>query len=57
MSSDSSPLPRSDKLEDGNPFTAIEPLLAEGEDGLDQSLRVEWEEGYKAENIRNFLSK
>ena len=45
------------RMEEGNPLTAIEPLLAEGEDGLDQSLHVEWEESYKAENIQCFLSK
>ena len=45
------------RMMEGNPFTTIEPLLAEGEDGLDQSLRVEWEECWKAEDIHNFLSK
>lgn len=45
------------RMMEGNPFTTIEPLLAEGEDGLDQSLRVEWEECWKAEDIQNFLSK
>ena len=44
-------------MEEGNPLNAIEPLLVEGEDGLDQSLRVEWEESCKAENIQRFLSK
>ena len=45
------------RMEEGNPLTTIEPLLAEGEGGLCQSLRVEWEEGYRAENIQCFLSK
>ena len=35
------------RMEEGNPLTTIEPLLVEGKDRLDQSLRVEWEEGYK----------
>ena len=45
------------RMEEGNPLTTIEPLLAEGEGGLDQNLRVEWEESYKAEGLENFLSK
>ena len=44
------------RMVEGNPLTTIEPLSAEGEDELDQSLRVEWEESYKAEGIHNFLS-
>ena len=39
-----------------NPLITVEPLLADGEDELDQSLRLEWEECYKAEDIQNFLS-
>ena len=42
------------RAEGGNPLTAIEPLFAEGEDGLG---RVEWEKHYEAEGIQNFLSK
>ena len=44
------------RMVEGNPLTTIEPLSAEGEDELDQSLRVEWEESYKGEGIHNFLS-
>ena len=42
------------RLEEGNPLTAIEPIFVEGEDRLG---RVEWENHYEAEGIRNFLSK
>ena len=41
----------------GNLLAMIEPLLAEGKDGLDQSVSVEWEESYKAEDIQNILSR
>jgi len=44
-------------MEEGNPLPAIEPLLAEGEDGLGQEFPVEWEKYYEAEGIQNFLSK
>ena len=44
------------RMDEGNPLARVEPLLAEGEDELEQSLRVEWEECYKAENIHDFLS-
>ena len=43
------------RMMEGNPLTTIEPLLVE-EDGLDESLRVEWEESYKAEDVHNSLS-
>ena len=42
---------------EGNLLTAVVPLLADGENELDQSLHLEWEECYKAEDIQNFLSK
>ena len=45
------------RMEEGNPFTTIEPLLAEGEGGLNQELRAEWEKHCEAEGIHNFLSK
>ena len=41
----------------GNPLTTIEPLLAEGEDELNQNLHVELEESNKAKNIQGFLSR
>lgn len=44
------------RMMEGNPLTTIEPLLVEGEDGLDENLRVEWEESYKAEDVHNSLS-
>jgi len=44
------------RMQDGNPLVAVEPLLAEGEDGLGQELRVEWEKHYEAAGIQNFLS-
>ena len=44
------------RLGQGNPLMVIEPLLAEGEDELEQSLRVEWEEGYRLQNIQDLLS-
>ena len=43
-------------MDQGNPLMVIEPLLAQGEDELEQSLRVEWEEGYKLQNIQDLLS-
>ena len=42
------------RMGEGNPPAAIEPLFAEGEDGLG---RVEWEEHCGAEGIHNFLSR
>ena len=44
------------RMEEGNPLATIQPLLAGGGDGLDESLRAEWEECYKAEGIQSFLS-
>ena len=45
------------RMEEGNPLTTVEPLLAEDEDGPGQDLRVEWEKYFEAEGIQNFLSK
>ena len=45
------------RMEEGNPLATIEPLLAEGEDGLDPNLRVEWRGSYEAEDMENLLSK
>jgi len=45
------------RMEEGNPLTTVEPLLEEGEDGLDQELGAEWKKHYEAEGIHNFLSK
>lgn len=39
----------------GKPLTMMKPLLTEGEDGLERSLRVQWEDCYKV-GIRCFLS-
>ena len=44
------------RMEEGNPLATIQPLLVEDGDGLDESLRAEWEERYKAEGIQCFLS-
>ena len=41
------------RVEEGNPLTAIEPLFAEGEDRLG---RVEWEKHCKASGMQNLLS-
>jgi len=45
------------RMEEGNQFTTIEPLLAEGEGGLGQELCAEWERHCEAEGIHNFWSK
>jgi len=44
------------RMEEGNPLTTIEPLLAEGEGELGEELRAEWEKHYEAEGIQNLLS-
>ena len=41
------------RMDEGNPLTTLEPLFAEGEDGLG---RVEWEWHYKEKGIQRFLS-
>ena len=45
------------RMEEGNPLATIEPLLAEGEDGLGQELRAEWEKYSETEGIQHFLSE
>ena len=45
------------RMEEGNPLTTIEQIVAAGEDGLDQRLHAKWRKYYKAEGIQNFLSK
>ena len=45
------------RMAEGNPFSTIEPLLAEGEGGFGQELCAEWEKHYEADGIQNFLSK
>ena len=44
------------RMDEGNPFMVIEPLLVEGEVELEKGFHVEWEEGYKAENTQDLLS-
>ena len=44
------------RMVEGNPLTAIEPLSEDGGDGLDESLRVEWEECYNSEGMPDLLS-
>ena len=48
-----------ERMEEGNPFSAIEPLSAGGvgEGWLDPELRAEWEKHYEAQGIQNFLFK
>jgi len=45
------------RMEEGKPLATIEPLAAEGEDGLDQGLRDEWRRYYDAGGIQIFLSE
>ena len=44
------------QMVEGNPLTAIELLSEDGGDGLDESLRVEWEECCNSEGMLNLLS-
>jgi len=44
------------RMEERNPLTTIEPLLAEAEDGVAREIRAEWEKHYEAKGIQNFLS-
>ena len=44
------------RMEERNPLTTIEPLLAEFEDGVAREIRAEWEKHYEAKGIQNFLS-
>jgi len=44
------------RMESGNPLAAVEPLVPEGEEGLDEGLRAEWERCFKEMDISRFLS-
>ena len=44
------------RMEEGNPLTTVEPLLVEGEHGLGQETRADWEKHYEAKGIQNLLS-
>ena len=43
------------RMDQGNPLAAIEPLPVGFSGELDQSLRVKWEECYKAEGMQKYL--
>jgi len=45
------------RRDEGKPLTAIEPLMAEDEDGLGRELRMEWEKHYEVEEIQKLLSE
>lgn len=44
------------RMEGGNPLAAVEPLVPEGVEGLDQELRAERERCFKEVDVSQFLS-